>query len=202
MINIAFPKGRLGRKVYALFEKAGYVFEGATDDTRKLFFESETHNIRMFWVKPFDVPVYVERGTADLGVCGKDILMERNSDIYELSDLKEGVCRIASAGKKGFIDDTGNILRVATEFPNITREFYAGKGRDIDIIPLRGSLEIAPVLGLSDVIVDIVETGTTLRENNLEVIETICEISARLIANKSSYYFKQGEILSIMRNLS
>ena len=201
MINIALPKGRLGRKVYALFAEAGYTFDGITDDTRRLVFTNEATNMRCFWVKPFDVPVYVEHGTADIGVCGKDILMERRPDIYELSDLKAGKCNIAVAGKKDFRDDTGNILKVATEFPNITREFYAQKGRDIDIITLRGSLELAPVLGLSDVIVDIVETGTTLRENNLAVVEYICEISARLVANKSAYQFKREEITQIMRNL-
>lgn len=202
MINIALPKGRLGLKVYALFEKAGYAFDGITDDTRRLVFVNEALNMRCFWVKPFDVPVYVERGTADIGACGEDIIMERDADIYELLDLHAGNCTMSVAGKKGFIDDTSHSLRVATEFPRITREFYAHKGRDIDIITLRGSLELAPVLGLSDVIVDIVETGTTLRENNLEVIETICSLSARLIANKSAYHFKQEEIAQIMRKLS
>ena len=202
MINIALPKGRLGLKVYSLFSKAGYEFPGMTDDTRKLVFVNEALNMRCFWVKPFDVPVYVERGTADIGACGKDILMEREPDVYELLDLKAGKCSMSVAGKKGFVDDTGETLRVATEFPRIAGKFYAQKGREIDIIPLRGSLELAPVLGLSDVIVDIVETGTTLRENNLEVIEKIAEISARLIANKSAYYFKQEVITEIMRKLS
>lgn len=202
MINIALPKGRLGQKVYGMFERAGYSFDGITDDTRRLVFVNEALNMRCFWVKPFDVPVYVERGTADIGACGEDIIMERDADIYELLDLHAGICKMSVAGRKGFVDDTFHSLRVATEFPRITREYYARKGRDIDIITLRGSVELAPVLGLSDVIVDIVETGTTLRENNLEVIETICNLSARLIANKSSYHFKQEEIAQIMRKLS
>ena len=201
MINIALPKGRLGEKVYGLFAKAGFEFPGILDKGRRLVFVNEELNMRCFWVKPFDVPVYVERGTADIGAAGKDILMERGADVYELSDLKAGKCRMAVAGVNGYEDDTGRVLRVATEFPNIAREYYAGLGREIDVIPLRGSLELAPVLGLSDVIVDIVETGTTLRENNLCVIEEIADISARLIANKSAYKFKCDRIREIMRRL-
>lgn len=202
MIKIALPKGRLGLKVYSLFEEAGYKFEGMTEKTRRLVFENEELEMMCFWVKPYDVPVYVERGTADIGACGKDILMERKPDIYELADLNAGQCTIAVAGKNDFSDDASRTLRIATEFPNITREYYRRKGRMADIIPLRGSVEIAPVLGLSDVIVDIVETGTTLRENNLRVIETICSISARLVANKSSYQFKREEITQIMRRVT
>ena len=197
MINIALPKGRLGEKVYGLFASAGYEFPGMLEPGRRLVFVNETLNMRCFWVKPFDVPVYVERGTADIGAAGKDILMERNPNVYELADLKTGICTMAAAGVNGWHDDPSRTLRVATEFPNIAREYYAGLGRDIDIIPLRGSLELAPVLGLSDVIVDIVETGTTLRENNLSVISVIARLSARLIANKSSYKFK-GEVIDEM----
>lgn len=202
MIKIALPKGRLGLKVYAKFEEAGYKFDGIRDETRRLVFENEAAGMICFMVKPYDVPVYVERGTADIGACGKDILMERKPDIYELADLGTGKCVMAVAGKKDFADDTSRRLKVATEFPSITKNYYAQKGRDIDIITLRGSLEIAPMLGLSDVIVDIVETGTTLRENNLAVIETICPLSARLVANKSSYQFKRDEITGIMRRIT
>lgn len=202
MINLALPKGRLGTKIFSLLSDAGYFFPEMNDDTRKLFFEDTGHNLRCFWVKPFDVPVYVERGAADIGIAGKDILMEREPDIYELSDLKAGKCIIASAGKIDFIDEPSRTLRVATEFPNITRKFYAQKGRETDIITLRGSLELAPVLGLSDVIVDIVETGTTLRENNLHVIEKVAEISARLTANKSAYHFKGEAIKEIIRRIT
>ena len=202
MINIALPKGRLGLKVYRQFTEAGYDFPGMLEGGRRLVFENEELNMRCFWVKPFDVPVYVERGTADIGAAGKDILMERNANVYELADLKTGICSMAVAGVKGVKDDRTKPLRVATEFPNIAREYYAGLGRDIDVIPLRGSVELAPVLGLSDVIVDIVETGTTLRENNLCVISIIAQLSARLIVNKSSYKFK-GEIIDEMiRRLS
>ncbi len=201
MINIALPKGRLGEKVYRLFESSGYEFPGILENSRKLVFVNEALNMRCFWVKPFDVPVYVERGTADIGAAGKDILMERNPDVYELLDLKAGICRMSAASLNGFVDDNEKTLRVATEFPNIAKNYYSGLGRDIDIIELRGSLELAPVLGLSDVIVDIVETGTTLRENNLTVISDIAELSARLIANKSAYKFKNDEINEIIRRL-
>ena len=199
MINIALPKGRLGMKVLSLLSEAGYVFPEMNADTRKLVFENAQHNLRCFWVKPFDVPVYVERGTADIGIAGKDILMEREPDVYELSNLNSGKCILAVAAKNDFIDDPSRTLRAATEFPNITRKYFAGKGRETDIITLRGSLELAPVLGLSDVIVDIVETGTTLRENNLRVIEKIAEISARVIANKSAYHFNGMAITDILR---
>lgn len=202
MINIALPKGRLGEKVYRLFESSGYEFPGILENNRKLVFINEALNMRCFWVKPFDVPVYVERGTADIGAAGKDILMERNPDVYELLDLKAGICRMSAASLNGFVDDNEKMLRVATEFPNIAKNYYSGLGRDIDIIELRGSLELAPVLGLSDVIVDIVETGTTLRENNLTVISDIAELSARLIANKSAYKFKNDEINEIIRRLN
>ena len=201
MISIALPKGRLGNSVCVLLEKAGYSFPGILDGGRKLVFINEELDMRCFWVKPFDVPVYVERGTADLGVAGKDILMERTPDVYELSDLKAGKCIMASAGADDFHDDTSRALRVATEFPNITRNFFASTGREIDIIALRGSLETAPLLGLSDIIVDIVQTGDTLRQNNLHVISHIADISARLVANKSSYKFKEKAVKDIMRRL-
>ena len=201
MINIALPKGRLGEKVYKLFAAAGYEFPGILDNNRRLVFENEKLNMRCFWVKPFDVPVYVERGTADIGAAGKDILLERSPDVYELADLKAGFCRMAVAAKNDFIDEPEKILRVATEFPNIARNYYSTLGREIDIITLRGSLELAPVLGLSDVIVDIVETGTTLRENNLSVINFIADLSARLIANKSAYKFKGEEINKIISEI-
>ena len=201
MINIALPKGRLGEKVYKLFARAGYEFPGILDNNRRLVFVNDELDMRCFWVKPFDVPVYVERGTADIGVAGKDILLERNPEVYELYDLKAGYCRMAVASRNDFTDDPKKTLRVATEFPNIAKNYYAGLGREIDVITLRGSLELAPVLGLSDVIVDIVETGTTLRENNLHVISVIDELSARLIANKSSYKFKNAIINEIIRRL-
>ena len=194
MINVALPKGRLGEKVYLAFEQAGFECPSIKENSRKLIFENPERGVRYFWVKPSDVSIYVERGAADIGVCGKDILAEYSPNVYELLDLKTGVCRMAVAAKKGFYDDGKHTLKVATKFENIAKNFYASKCRDIDIIKLNGSIEIAPILGLSDVIVDIVETGTTLKENDLEVIETIFPISARLIANKASFKFKTAEI--------
>ena len=201
MINIALPKGRLGDKVYSMFEKAGYECPSIKEKNRKLIFENPEVGVRYFWVKPSDVAIYVERGAADIGVAGKDILMEAGSDVYELLDLNVGKCRMAVAGPTGFSYDRDNELRVATKFVNVAREFYAASGTDIDIIHLNGSIELAPILGLSDVIVDLVETGTTLRENNLEVVDVITEISARLISNKSSFKFKTKKIVEITRSL-
>ena len=194
MINIALPKGRLGQKAYEIFEKAGYECPAIHEENRKLIFENEEKGVRYFWVKPSDVVIYVERGAADIGIAGKDIILEYAPDIYELADLGIGKCRMAVAAKKDFYDDLGKTLRVATKFPNIAKRFYKSQSRDIDIIKLNGSIELAPILGLSDVIVDIVETGKTLLENDLEPKETIVPISARLVANKVSYKFKNEEI--------
>jgi ATP phosphoribosyltransferase regulatory subunit len=195
MLRIALPKGRLGEKVYKMMAAAGYECPDAVSENRKLIFVNEEKGVSYFWVKPSDVAVYVERGAADLGVCGKDIIMEHSPAVYELLDLKTGICRMAVAAKADFADDSGRPLTVATKFENIAAKYYASLGRDIDIIRLNGSIELAPLLGLSDVIVDIVETGTTLRENGLKEREKIADISARLIANKASYEFK-GEAVA------
>ena len=202
MLNVALPKGRLGEKVYAMFEKAGFECPAIHDPGRKLIFENPEKGVRYFWVKPSDVAIYVERGAADIGVAGKDILLEYEPDIYELLDLNIGKCRMAVAAKKEYRDDPGKTLRVATKFSNIAAGYYRSKGRDIDIIHLNGSIEIAPILGLSDVIVDIVETGKTLKENDLEVRETVVPISARLIANKAGYQFKNRQIETLVRSIS
>lgn len=202
MLNIALPKGRLGEKVYGMFEKAGFECPSIRENNRKLIFENEEAGVRYFWVKPSDVAIYVERGAADIGVAGKDILLEYMPDVYELLDLDTGKCRMAVAAKADFRDDPERTLKVATKFSNIARTYYASQGRDIDIIHLNGSIEIAPILGLSDVIVDIVETGTTLKENNLVVLETIVPISARLIANKASYQFRTAQIQKILKEMA
>ena len=194
MLNVALPKGRLGEKVYAMFAKAGFECPAVLENSRKLIFDNETAGVRYFWVKPSDVAIYVERGAADVGVAGKDILLEYRPDVYELLDLNVGRCRMAVAAPEGFRENPDRTLRVATKFSRIARDYYASVGRDIDIIHLDGSIEIAPILGLSDVIVDIVETGSTLRENHLAVIEEIVPISARLIANKSGFKFKTQAI--------
>ena len=202
VINVALPKGRLGEKVYAMFEAAGFECPAIKENNRKLIFDNPEVGIRFFWVKPSDVAIYVERGAADIGVAGKDILLEYMPDVYELLDLNMGKCRMAVAAKKDFVDDPSKTLRVATKFSNIAKTYYKEKCRDIDIIHLNGSIELAPILGLSDVIVDIVETGKTLLENNLEPFENIVPISARLISNKASYNFKTARIEQIKKELA
>lgn len=198
MLNIALPKGRLGEKVYAKFEAAGFECPSIKEESRKLIFENEEKQVRYFWVKPSDVAIYVQRGAADIGIAGKDILLEYKPDVYELLDLGLGKCRMAVAAPNDFRDDENRTLRVATKFVNIATGYYSSIGRQIDIIKLNGSIELAPILGLSDVIVDIVETGTTLRENNLSVVTEILPISARLIANKASFQFKGQQIEQLL----
>lgn len=197
MLNVALPKGRLAGKVYKMLESIGYECPEILEDSRKLIFENKAARVKYFLVKPSDVAIYVEYGAADIGVVGKDVLDEEKYDVYELLDTGFGVCRMAVAAKKNFREDCDRPLRVATKYPKIAKDYYDSKNREIEIIRLHGSIELAPVLGLSDVIVDIVETGTTLRENGLAVFEEIMPISARLIANKSSYKFKNEEIVRI-----
>ena len=197
MINIALPKGRLGEKAYGMFEAAGFECPSIKEENRKLIFENPEVGVRYFWVKPSDVVIYVERGAADIGIAGKDIILEYKPDIYELADLGIGKCRMAVAAKRDFYDRRDRTLRVATKFPNIAKTYYSSMSREIDIIKLNGSIELAPILGLSDVIVDIVETGKTLYENDLEPKSDIVNISARLVANKVSYKFKNEQIKNI-----
>ncbi|MCE5188617.1 MAG: ATP phosphoribosyltransferase [Eubacteriales bacterium] len=201
MLNVALPKGRLGEKAYDLFERAGYDCPELREVNRRLTFENEEKGVRYFWVKPSDVAIYVERGAADIGVAGRDILLEYAPDVYELLDLGIGNCRMCVAGPKNLRDDHTGVLRVATKFPNIARRFYAGRSREIDVIHLNGSIELAPILGLSDVIVDIVETGKTLAENGLCVLEEIEPVSARLIANKAHYKFKGAAVDTLRERL-
>lgn len=200
-MNIALPKGRLGEKVYQILEEAGYACPSIREENRKLVFENPETGVRYFWVKPSDVAIYVERAAADIGIAGRDILLEYQPEVYELADLGVGKCRMCVAGKKGARESRNQTLRVATKFPKIAKSYYSALSRDIDIIKLHGSIELAPLLGLSDVIVDIVETGKTLLENDLEVKETIVPISARLIANKVSYKFNHEEITRLCRRV-
>lgn len=202
MVNVALPKGRLGDKVYNLLAGVGYGCPENYNDTRKLVVENKEAGIRYFLVKPSDVAIYVEHGAADVGIVGKDILEESGADVYELLDTGLGKCRMCVAGPKDFTDDPGRTLRVATKFVNIAKSYYAAQGRDIDIIKLNGSIELAPILGLSDVIVDIVETGTTLRENDLKVLTEFMPISARFIANRASCQFKRREIETMLQKLT
>lgn len=200
-MNVALPKGRLGEQVYSLLERAGYPCPSIREENRKLVFENQSAGVRYFWVKPSDVAIYVERAAADIGIAGRDILLEYRPEVYELADLGMGRCRMCVAGRKGTRESRDQTLRVATKFPNIAKRYYSAQSRDIDIIKLHGSIELAPLLGLSDVIVDIVETGKTLLENDLEIRNTIVPISARLIANKVSYKFKHEEITRLCRQV-
>ena len=202
MIQIALPKGHAAQKAYERMAQAGYECPAILEKNRKLTFENPEKGVRYFWVKPSDVSIYVERGAADIGIVGKDVLLEYRPDVYELLDLKMGKCRMCVAGPEDFYDDHSRLLRVATKFPHIATEYYKSRSRDIDIIRLNGSIELAPILGLSDVIVDIVETGKTLQENHLVVLEEIVPISARLICNRVSYQFRQKEVFNLQAQLA
>ena len=199
-INIALPKGRLLKKVYDLFKKIGYENEELLEDNRKLVFEDK--GVRYLIVKPSDVGIYVEKGVADIGIVGKDILLENSHDVYELLDLKFGKCKLCMASVKDYKEDIERRLRVATKYVNMSKKYFDSINRDVEIIKLNGSIELAPILNLSDVIIDIVETGSTLKENNLIVIKDIVDyISSRLIVNKVSFKFKNNLISEIVRNI-
>lgn len=202
MLNIALPKGRLGDQVYELLAPIGYDCKSIYEENRKLVFENKENGVRYLLVKPSDVAIYVEHNAADVGIVGKDILLESRPDVYELLDLKLGKCRMAVAAREDFVEDMDRPLRVATKFVNIAKTYYAGINREIEIIKLNGSIELAPILGLSDVIVDIVESGNTIRENHLKVVEEFLQISARFIANKSSFEFKNQVIREMVEKLS
>ena len=201
MLNVALPKGRLGDQVYALFSKIGYECGAIYENDRRLVLESPERDVRYLLVKPSDVAIYVEYGAADVGVVGKDILLDGKPDVYELLDLGIGKCRLCVAGPDDYVEDRESVLRVATKFTKIAKDYYNAKNREIEIIKLNGSIELAPILGLTDVIVDIVESGRTLKENHLKVLETVCPISARLIANRASYLFKNDIIMQITEKL-
>lgn len=201
MVSIALPKGRLGNKAYGILQKCGYTVGALADDSRKLVFENEESGVRYFLVKPSDVAIYVEYGAADIGVVGKDVLLESGADVYELLDLGIGKCRMCVAAREDYVEDTGRATVVATKFPRVARAYFMDTNREIEVIKLYGSIELAPLLGMSDVIVDLVETGTTLKENKLKVTEEIFPVSARLIANKAAYKFKEKEIGEIVNRI-
>ena len=201
MLNIALPKGRLGNKVYEKFAAIGCACPELLTDSRKLVFENAARGVRYLLVKPGDVAIYVEHGAADIGVVGRDTLLETRPDVYELLDLGIGRCALAVAARTGWTDNPMLPLRVATKYPSVAKAYYEAQSRPIEIIRLNGSIELAPILGLSDVIVDIVETGVTLRENNLCVTAQVAQSSARLIANKTSYQFCEAEIREICEKL-
>ena len=201
-ITFALAKGRLAKHTLSLLEQIGITCEEMKDEkTRKLIFVNEELGYRFFLSKATDVPTYVEMGAADIGVVGKDTILEAGRKLYEVLDLNVGKCRMCVAAPADYKDDPSRPVRVATKFVNIAKSYYASMGRDIDIIKLNGSIELAPILGLSDVIVDIVETGTTLRENGLKVVTEFMPISARFIANKASYQFKHNEMDTMLEKL-
>jgi ATP phosphoribosyltransferase len=203
-VNIALPKGRIGTLSIELFEKAGIDCSELKAESRKLVLIDEKNKIKFFLVKPSDVPTYVEYGTADIGVVGKDTLLEEGRHLYEMLDLGFGACSMVVAGTSelyGKIDQLNN-KRVATKYPKIAREYFEHKKNEsIEIIKLNGSVELAPLVGLSEIIVDIVESGKTLKENGLVVLETITDISARLVVNRVSFKMKNDKISSLIDNL-
>ncbi len=200
-LTIALPKGRLAELTLELLEKSGVQCKSTELKSRKLIIEDDENLVRFFMAKPSDVPVYVEYGVADLGVVGKDTLMEEARDLYEVLNLGFGACKMAVAGPAeliGRLDDIPD-KRVATKYPNVARDYFElVKKESIEIIKLNGSVELAPLVGLSEVIVDIVESGRTLKENNLVVLEEICDISARLVVNKVSMKMKNERIRKII----
>lgn len=201
-LTIALSKGRIGENASNILTKAG-LGDCLELDTRKLIFKDEQNKISYIYVKPADVVTYVEKGITDLGIVGKDSILEFDKDIYEVFDLKFGKCKLSIAGKSGQkVYSKDEILKVATKYPNITKKYFENKNQKIEIIELNGSVELAPLVGLSDVIVDIVETGNTLIANGLEVIEDMFDISVRLISNKISYRFKYKRIEEIIMLLN
>lgn len=204
-LTIALAKGRMQEDALALFAKAGIIVDESELKSRRLVIHSTDRRFSFVLVKPSDVPTYVEYGVADAGVCGRDVLIEARSNVHEPLDLKFGYCRIAVAGKREALNEDYNLLatvRVATKYPRITTEYFQAKGVPIEIIPLQGSVELAPLLGLSDRIVDLVETGRTLKENGLEVIETITDTTARLIVNRASFHLKRAAVSALIEDLA
>lgn len=201
MLHIALAKGRIARTVMNRLKEGGFTFPTYNDDSRKLIFEDATGNLKVTLVKSPDVAVYVRRGAADAGIVGKDVLIEDGADdVYEILDLGIGKCRMSLSGIKGKQDVMKKrILTVASKYPQIARQYFASRFQPVDIIKLNGSVELAPLVGLSDVIVDIVETGTTLRENGLEEYDSFMNLSARLICNKVAYKMKQKELQGFIK---
>lgn len=204
-ITFALAKGRIAKKTMGILEKIGITCEEMKDpNSRKLIFVNEELKLKFFLAKTSDVPTYVEYGAADIGVVGKDTILEEGRKLYEVIDLGLGVCRMCVAGPKEATQllQSGQLIRVATKYPNIAKDyFYNRKHQTVEIIKLNGSVELAPIVGLSEVIVDIVETGSTLRENGLEVLEEICPLSARMVVNEVSMKMEHDRITQIIQNL-
>jgi len=205
MLTIALSKGRLATKAIELLENAGYDCSFAKEESRKLILQDEKSNLRFIMAKPADVPTYVEYGAADIGVVGKDTLLEEGRQLYEVADLGFGKCRMCVAGPKELADGGLDLIpnkRIGTKYPNITRAYFEGvKNESVEIIKLNGSVELAPLIGLADCIVDIVESGRTLKENGLDVIETVADISARVVVNRVSMKMKSDEIRPMIEKI-
>ena len=205
-ITFALAKGRLAKKAMALLEEIGITCEEMKDEkTRKLIFVNEELKLKFFLSKASDVPTYVEYGAADIGVVGKDTILEEGRNLYEVLDLKFGACKMCVCGPKEAKKylNSNEIIRVASKYPHIAKEYFNNqKLQTVEIVKLNGSVELAPIVGLSEVIVDIVETGTTLKENGLVVLDTVCDISARVIVNKASFKLKHEEVMKAIHDLS
>ena len=201
-ISVALTKGRLEKATVKMLEKSGYGVECLKDKGRQLVFGDSVNDVRYFLVKANDCITYVQHGVADVGVVGKDTLLEGGKDYYEMLDLKIGKCKFIVAGLEEHspFDKVGHV-KIGTKYPHIAKEYFLNKGMDVEIIKIDGSVELAPILGLCDGIVDIMETGTTLKENGLVVFDTVCDISARVIVNKASFKLKRKEIAKFINDL-
>ncbi|MDO4897486.1 MAG: ATP phosphoribosyltransferase [Moraxella sp.] len=196
-LTIALSKGRILDETLPLFAKAGIVPLDDMNNSRKLIFPTTDSNVRLLLLRASDVPTYVEHGAGDIGVSGKDVLMEYDAHVYELIDLQIAKCRLMTAGVKG-ASLPDRRLRIATKYANVARAYFASLGQQVDIIKLYGSMELAPLVGLGDLIVDVVDTGNTLRANGLEPLDEICQVSSRLIANPVSYKRKFAQLEPIL----
>ena len=202
MLTIAIAKGRMQQEALGLLARAGVRVSAEALASRRLAVEDESGGYRFVFVKPSDVPVYVEHGIADCGVVGRDVLLETEADVLQPLDLKIAGCRIAVAARDGALAGRAGVLHVATKYPRIAAAHFGSRGVPVEIIGLSGSVELAPVLGLADCIVDLVETGRTLAENGLEVVETITESTARLVVNRASYQLKAAAVAALVAALS
>ncbi|GAB6991881.1 ATP phosphoribosyltransferase [Paenibacillus pini] len=199
ILKVAMPKGRIYKKAAALFREAGLDIPLEVDETRKLVISLPELNMEFILAKPVDVPTYVEYGAADIGIVGKDVLLEEDRDIYELLDLGIARCRMSVIGLPNW--QPGIQQRVATKYPNVASRYFREQGQQVEVIKLNGSIELAPLIGLADRIVDMVETGQTLQENGLVEMNPIFEITSRLVANRVSYRMKNGQIQSLCDRL-
>ena len=202
-LSIALTKGRLEKQTVAMLEELGYGIEALKDKGRALVFKDSIEDIQYFLVKSNDCITYVNHGVADIGVVGKDTILENENDNYELLDLKIGKCKfiVASLPENQLFSKVGHI-EIGTKYPSVAKKYFLSKGKDVEIIKIDGSVELAPILGLCDGIVDIMETGTTLKENGLVVLDTVCDISARVIVNKASFKLKHEEVMKVINDLS